>query len=51
MLDHKDLRLTAEDLHFTAEVVGAAVTLRGRWAVAAGRVIALVVVVQDDLPP
>ena len=49
MLDHLDVRLSADDLHFTAEVVGTTTTLRGRWAVAAGRVIALVVVMKDDL--
>jgi len=50
MLDHLDVRLSVDGLHFTAEVVGTAATLRGRWAVAAGRVIAVVVVEQDDLP-
>jgi 4'-phosphopantetheinyl transferase EntD len=50
MLDHLDVRLTVDDLRYTAEVVGAAVTLRGRWAVAAGRVLALVVVMHDDWP-
>ena len=50
MLDHHDVRLTVDDLRFTAEVVGAAVMLRGRWAIAAGRVLAVVVVVQGERP-
>ncbi len=48
MLDHHDVRLTVDELRFTAEVVRAAVMLHGRWAIAAGRVLAVVVVVQDE---
>jgi hypothetical protein len=50
MLDHLDVRLSVDGLHFTAQVVGTTARLRGQWAVAAGRVVALVVVEQDDLP-
>jgi 4'-phosphopantetheinyl transferase EntD len=49
MLDHHDVRLTVDDLRFTAEVVGTGVMLHGRWAIAASRVLALVVV-QDERP-